>query len=282
MPVGIPKPTRTPFSVDAFGEFPPGRVCVHWTDAPRPSTPELEQLIEQSWREAFARSQRTGAILFNGPLVRWLGQRVEDGVLHIDAAPTDYRDFVGTNLYNNRCLPEFGQARFSNPIGTTATILSDDGWLLYGRRSHRVAWHAGYLHTFGGALEAADIRADGTIDPFAAVRRELREELRLEEEHIADTVCVGLIHDHEIWQPELLFETRVALSRDGVLGRLDRTDPHQEHTAIEYVRDEPDALVPFIRSAAPVAPVAVAAICLHGRRRWGRQWFEHALAALAV
>lgn len=256
-------------------------MCVHWTDSPRPSTPELEQLIEQSWQEALARSAQTGAILFNGKLVRWLGHRVEDGVLHIDAAPTDYRDFVGTNLYNRHRVAEFGRDRFSNPIGTTATVVSDDGWLLYGRRSHRVAWHAGHLHTFGGALEAADVRPDGTIDPFAAVRRELREELRLDEEHLADTVCVGLIHDHEIWQPELLFETRVPLSRDDMLGRLDRADPHQEHTAIEYVRDEPEALVPFLRSAAPVAPVAIGAICLHGRHRWGREWFEGARAALA-
>ncbi len=273
-------PRGVPFAVDAFGEFPPGRVCVRWTESPRPSTPELEQLIEQSWQEALARSAQTGAILFNGKLVRWLGHPLEDGVLHIDPAPTDYREFVGTNLYNRHRLAEFGRGRFSNPIGTTATIVSDDGWLLYGRRGRRVAWHAGYLHTFGGALEVADIRADGTIDPFAAVRRELHEELRLDDAHIADTICVGLIHDHEIWQPELLFETRVRLSRDGVLGRLDLADAQQEHTAIEYVRDEPDALVPFIRSAMPVAPVAVAAICLHGRRRWGREWFEHALEAL--
>jgi hypothetical protein len=269
-----------PFAVDAFGEFPPGRVRVHWSDAPRPSTPELERLIDESWRQASASSKRTGAILFNGKLVRWLGQRVEDGVLHIDAGPTDYRDFVGTNLYNNRRIAEFRRERFANPIGTTATILSSDGWLLYGRRSHRVAWHAGCLHTFGGALEAADVRPDGTIDVFAAVHRELAEELLLTDEHIAGTVCVGLIHDHEIWQPELLFETQVQLTRAELLGRLDHADAHQEHTAIECVRDEPDALVPFIRTAAPIAPVAIGAVCLHGRRRWGRDWFDPVIAAL--
>lgn len=268
----------SPFAVDAFGEFPPGRVQVHWADTPRPSTPELERLIDESWRQALVRAQETGAILFNGKLVRWLGQRVDGGILHIDAGPTDYRAFVGTNLYNRQRVGEFGRPRFSNPIGTTATIISRDGWLLYGRRSHRVAWHAGYVHTFGGALEAADIRPDGTIDAFAAVHRELGEELLLTDEHIVSTVCVGLIHDHEIWQPELLFDAEVRLSRDEVLGRLDHTDAHQEHTAIEYVRDEPDALLPFIHAAAPIAPVAIGAICLHGWRRWGRKWFDDAFA----
>ncbi len=271
-----------PFAVDAFGEFPPGHVHAHWTDAPRPTTPELERAIEESWHRSLAECRERGAVLFNGKLVRWIGHRVADDALHVDVGPTNYRDFVGTNLHNRHRIAELGRERFSNPIGTTATIISNDGYLLYGRRSHRVAYHSGHLHTFGGALEEADLRPDGSIDVFAAVHRELGEELALTPEHIVGTVCVGLIHDHEIWQPELLFEARVRQTRDELLGRLDHADAHQEHSAIEAVPDEPDALLPFIHQAAPVAPVAIGAICLHGWHRWGREWFDHAMNSLTL
>ncbi len=273
--------STVPFTIDAFGEFPPGRVVLHWSDTPRPTTTDLEASIARLWEEKLAEARRRGAMLFNGRLVRWMDHRVIDGELHLDVGPTDYRDFVGTNLWNKHRIAELGRHRFANPIGTTATLLSADGWLLYGRRSHRVAYHAGYLHTFGGALEEADVRSGGRIDVFAAVHRELAEELGLGPEHVRELVCVGLIHDHEIWQPEMLFEAKVSLTRDALVRRLDRDDAHQEHTAIEAVRDAPEALVPFIRASAPIAPVTIGAVCLHGRRRWGEEWLASALRALA-
>jgi len=268
------------FDVAACGAFPPGRVRLHWSGRPRETTPELERLIAETWERAAAECSRRGAMLYDGAMLRWIGDRVVDGVLHIETGPTRYRDFVGTNLYNPHRLEDFGRERFANPIGTTTTILSSDGWLVYGRRSHRVIYHAGYLHTFGGSLEEEDVRSDGGVDPFSAVHRELAEEMRLDAEHIDGTICVGLVHERKIWQPELLFETRVRLTRDELVCRLDPGDVHQEHVSIECVPDEPDALVPFVRRSAPVAPVAIAAMCLHGRLRWGLDWFNAAMAVL--
>jgi len=231
-------------------------------------------------RRAMADCAARGALLYNGPLVRWRGHAIRDGVLHIDAGPTDYRAFVGTNLYCRERIEEIGRERFANPIGTTGTVVTADGWLVYGRRSQRVAWHAGYLHTFGGALEAVDVRPDGSVDAFAAIHRELTEELGVRAGEIACTECVGLIHDHEIWQPELLFEIRLRVDCVALMDRLNPDEQYQEHVSLEPVRDEPDALVPFIRRAAPVAPVGVGAICLYGRHRWGEQWYTRALREL--
>lgn len=267
------------FDIDAFGEFAPGRVQVHLRDTPRPTTPELEACIEGAWQRAMTECPARGAMLFNGELIRWIDHRVEDDTLHIDAGRTTYREFTGTNLYNRHRIAAFGRARFSNPIGTTATLISADGWLLYGRRSQRVAYHAGHVHTFGGALEAVDIRPDGTVDVFAALARELREELGLEPDEVTETVCIGLIHDREIWQPELLFDTTVRLTREALLDRLDR-DADGEHTAIESLPDTPDAPVPFLMNTSPIAPVAIGALCLHGRRRWGERWYDETLARL--
>jgi hypothetical protein len=265
------------FDVEAFGVFDPAHVAVRFDDAPPLALPPaLEALIAEAWAAKEATSRRSGALLFNGRIVKLLGSRVRDGVLHLRTGPTDYRTFVGTNLANPHRIAELGRDCFANPIGTTATIISNDGYLLYGRRSQQVAYHQGYLHTFGGGLEEREVGPDRTIDVFASVLRELDEELHVAAYEVARMICVGLIRDREIHQPELLFDADVALSRDALLARLNLDDPHQEHTAVESVPDQPDALIPFIRSAGLIAPVAVGAILLHGRRRWGDRWYTNA------
>ncbi len=276
-----------PFTVAAMGVFSPARLQVRWHDRPRETTDELERLIAAGWQAKRAEARRSGGILFNGQMARYLSHDVREGTMLLDVGPTNYRDFVGTNLLNKDRVHEFGWHRFSNPIGTTATIITSDGRLLYGRRSERVAYHGGYLHTFGGALEQADWKpaARGAprarmVDAFASVRRELDEEIHVGEQEINETVCLGLVRDREIFQPELIFDATVSLTRDELAARLDPRDELQEHTAVEACRDAPEAVVPFIQGAGKVAPVAVAAILLHGWRRWGKGWLDRAARTL--
>jgi len=270
------------FDVKAVGVFDEAHVVVSYDDAPQQLPPEMQTMIAEAWAKKEAECRKSGALLFNGKVVKLLGCEVREGVLHLRSGPTDYRTFVGTNMNSDPRVAEFGLDSFANPIGTTATVISKDGYLLYGRRSERVSYHQGYLHTFGGGLEQAEVRSDGTVDAFGSVLRELTEEAGLVGEEIEEMVCVGLLRDREIHQPEMIFDAKVSLSRKAILDRFDPDDPDQEHVAIEAVRDEPGALVPFLLAARPVAPVAVGAILLHGRRCWGQAWYTEALAKVSV
>jgi len=274
-----------PFVIDVSGMFAPEFVRVRFDPSPRPTTAELDALIDAEWRRRIAEARRTDRVLFNGDLFRYLRHAVleEEGgrVFELTVGPTCYRDFVGTNLYNHRRLDEFGWRRFANPIGTTATLLTRDGKICYGRRSNRVAYHAGHVHTFGGGFEARDRDPDGTIDPFGSVCRELREELNLDRAELYDLCCVGLIHDREIHQPEMLFEARLELDAAQLVDRWRTAEARDEHDEIVSLADEPAALVPFIRSCGQIAPVAIGALLLHGRRRWGDAWFQDAGRSLA-
>lgn len=267
-----------PFRLHCYGPFEPGQIEVHWQDTPRPTTPELEALIKEAWSAAEERCRRTGAMLFNGALLRCIADRVDDGVLHIDAGPSDYRDFLGTNLCNAARIAEFGRERYVNAIGISANVISRDGWIVVGRRGPRVAFHAGCLHPFGGNVEAEDVAPDGSIDVFAAIDRELREELRLSADEIESRVCLGIVVDPQIEQPELIFDHVVRPSRDELLGRLDHADAHQEHLALETLRDDPAEVDMFLRRAVLMTPVAVGALALHGRRAWGRAWYDERVA----
>ncbi len=267
------------FVVDACGVFAPGQVRVVWRDEPRAAHAQLDELVARAWAEAVREAKRSGAVLFNGQLARYLRHRVEAGTLHIEVGPTDYAQFMGTNYLNHARAAEFGWELFSNPIGTTATLITADGWLLYGRRSERVACHAGYIHTFGGGLEADERDANGEFDAFGSVLRELGEELGLVQSEISLMVCVGLIRDAAIRQPELIFDAHVNLTRAEVEARLVH-DHEREHDAVAACRNEPDAIVPFITTADLIAPVAVGALCQHGRRCFGEEWYEDAVGRI--
>lgn len=267
-----------PFVVLTYGDFAPSQVRAKYDAAPRPTTPALEELIAVEWERQTALARQTGRLLFNGGLLRYVRHSVECGrsgeptTFELTVGPTCYRDFVGTNLYNHHRLNEIGWERFANPVGTTATLISSDGLICYGRRSSRVAYHAAHVHTFGGALEEQDRGADGGVDPFASLCRELREELDLRRDDLAGLCCVGLIRDKEICQPELLFEARLRMTAADLRERWEHAESRDEHEDVVTLPDAPDAIVPFIKTCGPIAPVAVGALFLHGRRAWGEEW----------
>ncbi len=279
-----PSTDRLPFVIDACGRFDAAHVRVSFDPKPRPTTEELDALISAEWERQVALAKGTDKMLFNGALLRYSGQRMERGpggdVFHLVVGPTCYRDFVGTNLFNRHRVEEFGWHRFSNPIGTTATLISSDGRICYGRRSKRVSYHAEHVHTFGGALEESDRRPDGSIDAFASVSREMTEELGLPPEETHGLVCVGLIRDKEIHQPEMLFEARLEMTADELRRRWQTAESKDEHDEIVTLEDKPEAIVPFIKNCGPIAPVAVGALFIHGLLAWGREWFDRASKCL--
>ena len=102
--------------------------------------------------------------------------------------------------------------------------------------------------------------------------RELAEELAAQSSDLQHLVCVGLARDREIVQPELLFESRVDLSFEELQARWQHAAARAEHAELVWVADEPDAIVPFLASCGPIAPVAAAGLYLHGQRQWGHDW----------
>lgn len=267
-----------PFDVIIAGRFEPHLVTTRWTDAPRETNAEIESIIEQEWGVRVAEAQRRGAVLYDGQLARYVSHEMSGAdAVTIHVGPTCYRDFIGTNLYHSGLADRFGWAALANPIGTTALVITADGHLALGRRSDRVAFHAGYLHTIGGSLEAADRREGGDVDAAGSVLRELEEELAVTPADIRRFTCVGLVRDHEIRQPELLFEAELSLDRAGLLARAAGATAADEHVSIEFCPATRDAIAPFIRAAAPIAPVAVAGLLTLGIHRWGTTWLHRTL-----
>jgi len=72
----------------------------------------------------------------------------------------------------------------------------------------------------------------------------------------------------------LMFEARVTVARDELASRLAGLGGADEHSGIEFVPDEAEQIVPFLEESSSVAPVAEAALLLHGRLAWGEPWYQ--------
>ncbi|MCP4246097.1 MAG: NUDIX domain-containing protein [bacterium] len=268
-----PEACGAPFTIDLIRRLTARNVVVRWDPAPQPLEPEFEAHLERIWTQRLA-AREAGRRLFNGSMARLVRWSIEDDMLCLETAPTDYRHFLGTNFCSTDWVGAFGSQAYADPLGTSATVITADGRLVLGRRHQALACHGGYLHAVGGTLEPGDQFGDGALDVFAAMRRELEEELAVTGEEIEDLVVTGLVRDRSIVQPELVFDARLAVTANELRNRLDLSYPDQEHTALESCCDEPEAVAPFIERSAPITPVAVAALLLHGRHDWGGDWYE--------
>lgn len=268
------------FSVDTTRSFGRDELTQTWQPVNRASSPAVERLIRESWEAQTALAETAGRSLFNGALVRVSRVAVVDSKLHFDLGPTCFRDLLGTNLLHAAAVAKEDPRYLSNALGISSIVVTSDGFVAIGRRNDAVALHAGHLHLFGGLVDAGDRNERGEYDLFGAAIRELREELIVADAEIAGIVAVGLVRDRTILQPELLFDVNVALTRTDLVARFEPLAVDQEHTGVEFVRDDPDAILPFLRRATPVTPIAVAGLLIHGKNRWGDAWFHEACHVL--
>ena len=244
------------------GDWGPGDVDVLWVPNTRRVVPEVEALIDRAWQAALA---RPGAHLFDGPMCRLEQREVSpDGRrLRLALSLTTYKPFFGTNMSHPELADRYGPEVMANPVGVSPALETVDDFLLLGRRNAAVAYYPNRVHPFAGALEPRD-----GGDVFAAVRRELREELSLDGTDVAEVRCTGLVWEAALRQTEMIFRARSTLSREQVVTRLDR----QEHGSAYVIRATQEGVTSALTDAM-LTPVAIASLLLWGRSRFGDEWF---------
>jgi 8-oxo-dGTP pyrophosphatase MutT (NUDIX family) len=267
------EPVKTPPPIlrfHAIGQWSPPHVQIEHAPSTSESNPEIEEAIERAWQQATA---RPGVQLFDGPMCRlesW--HATPDGRLRLTLSRTTYKRFLGTNLTHPDFADRFGQQILANPVGVSPALLTADNFLIMGRRNATVAYYPNRIHPFAGALDPAD------ANPFAAVHRELREELAFTELDIAEIRLTGIAEDLSIRQPELIFLARANRTRQQVESTLDQT----EHHAAWSIPATQEAIEATLRSDEQFTPVAIASILLYARTQFGQDVFKKACEGIAV
>jgi len=265
--------TGAPFVVEVEGPYAADQLSQTRTGEARPTAPDIEDVIARTWEAKMTLAARTDRTLYNGRLARLVRWEAPPTGLHLWLSDTCYRDFLGTNLFNAAAVARSNPRSLADALGTSCIVITPDGYIVLGLRSGRVAFHAGFLHTFGGMLEEADRRVGG-YDVFGGARREVVEELGVDDTEIARIVMTGMVRDRAIRQPELLFDLNTSLTRPELAARFHPGLSDGEHTAIEFLSDNPEAVVRSLVRTSQIAPVAQAGLLLHGKHNWGADWYE--------
>ena len=248
--------------IHATGDWPPGRVTQAWVADGRRRLPEVDAAIDAAWAAAAA---RPGIRLFDGPMCRLERWHASPDRLHLELSPTSYKPFLGTNMANPHLAERFGTDVMANPVGVSAVVATADGFLLLGRRNGSVAYYPGWVHCFAGCLEPTD------GDVFAAVRRELHEELALTDADVIDVRCTGLVEDLSLRQRELVFAVSVRSTRLAVTSHLDS----DEHAAVWFTPVDLASIGKVMDGRSDrLTPVAVASLLLWGQRAFPPKWAD--------
>ena len=262
------------FFLDVVGQFSRDDLAVQWSDQPRPSTEKIDQQIEQVWRELTQQAKESGRKLYNGRLARLIGYTQHDKKLELTLGPVSYKEFLGTNMTHAALRYQHGPEVLADALGVSAAVITADGYVLLGRRSHKVMFHGGQVHPLGGIVE---LGRHGKADPFDVIETELAEEAGLLRKSIRQTLCLGLVRDKKIVQPELVFGVTVDAEAGALREQAAKALDNFEHTELVAARNEPSSMVTFIgQNFAELTPVAVATLLLHGMKCWGSGWFTAA------
>lgn len=269
-----PTEDGAPFVVECVQRFDRSQVEQRTTKSVSPMPPAQAEYTATYWDTERGKAATQGRTLYNGQLVKLVRSDVRGSMLCLDLEKTCFRDFAATNLNSSREKPSISPQHRADALGVSGTVLTSDGYLAWGRRSQRVYYHQGYLQAAGGMLEQDDRLDHGRYDLFGCMARELSEELGIGQEDLATMTIIGLVRDKSILQPELLFDVEVNLSRKDLASRFAPTRSDGEHTAIEFLYDDPEGYMLFLKATNMVTPVAQALLLLHGRLRWGAEWYE--------
>jgi hypothetical protein len=259
------------FLLEVLGPYRRDQLHAQWSSQARPTIEHVERFIEGSWLKRSQQAAAEGVALWDGKLCRLIEFSHDASTLDMLLGPTSFREFVGTNLHNAHLRYAHGPDVMANPVGVSA-LVQVKRYLILERRSQKVAYHAGRLHPVGGCLEGP---ADGTApDPFDCVARETCEELGLAMENLQEPLCLGMVRDKHIHQPELIFELAVGSSVEAIRRHSVKAQSRYEHDELVVLADHPASVVDFIeRKFAELTPVALASLLLHGLYRWGSGWF---------
>ncbi len=255
----------------AIGDWSADQIACTWTPSTFVLPDNLMHMVETEWRTACAQPHVN---LFDGPVCRLESFSLQNNNLTLRLSPNSYKNFIGTNACHPQWAEQYGQSVMANPVGTSVILCSADGHLIGGQRSQTVALYPNCAHPFGGMLEPGK---DGTApDVTSEIKRELQEEVALEESDINDLRAIGLFSDMQLRQPELAFVATTHCNYATIATRLDK----EEHTALWSIADNKAAIEEVLATGTAITPILAATLIAYGTWRFGEAWLQTQLSEL--
>jgi hypothetical protein len=264
------------FEVLARGVFPRDaivteyrrRVSVRWEGG-------AAAHINQTWNSYLRSSRGRGVKVYNGDLLRLDDYCHEKGILRMQVSDVDFRSYVGT------ALPAFAEAfpgaPQANPLAVCIVLVTSDGKIVLERRSQIDAYRGRY-HVIAGFMEKDADTANGGPDPFEVINREVREELGVVLD--GEPLATGLIRT--AMGSEVCFSSRLSISFETLLETKAGARTDAEIDDLLEIGDSPTSIVSFLAEHdRDIVPSGRACLLLHGRVKYGEEWYYEATERLS-
>jgi ADP-ribose pyrophosphatase YjhB (NUDIX family) len=259
------------FSILAHGLYRPDQLIITYDPVQRMSTTaEVQDWMDEFWQQQLTQAREQGRRLFDAPLIRFVAASADsDGTLHLSLSDTSYKEYVTTRT------PAFAQAHerheFANPLAVCSVVETNDNYILLDRREG-VDVYVGRYHVIGGFFER-DLDMGELPDPFAAMRREIREETGIQAADIQEQYCLGLVYDLATPHGELCFLTRLNISLTEVLHN--RIPEEDEIKQLRSLQVTPENLREFLlENHGNISATGEPNLLMYGGWKFGEGWFD--------
>jgi len=172
--------------------------------------------------------KRANQSLFNGIVYSLVKSDCQSEKILYWLQKTDYKSFYGTNLQQ-----QFSES--ANILAVCSVIETNDGFILLGKRSEKLAESSAKWHVIGGSIDSATASEETA---FAAMQKEMKEEAGIYNKDIKRILCVGLGINNVIQKPEFLFYTKLKISKQELKRKLLFAQDKSEHTKLTFLAKE--------------------------------------------
>ena len=218
-------------------------------------------------------AHENGLRLFNSPLFRFSAAAArQDGSLHLVMGDTSYKEYVATRTAD--FAQKHTRENLGNPLAVCSVVETGDNYILLDRRQG-VDVYVGRYHVIGGFFER-ELDMGTQPDPFAAIRREIREETGIQASDIKEQYCLGVVYDLATPHGEMCFLTRLNIPLQTVLHN--RTPEEDEIKQLLSLQVTPESLHEFIvMNHGNISATGEPNLLLYGKEKFGKEWYDEAM-----
>jgi 8-oxo-dGTP pyrophosphatase MutT (NUDIX family) len=266
------------FEIIVHGLYSPEQLDIEYDPAQRmPVTTEIQAEMDHLWQQKLVQAHQQNRRLFDTPLFRFIAANAQkDGFLHLLLGDTSYKEYVTTRTRD--FAQNHARKHLGNPLAVCSVIETSDNHILLDKRQG-VDVYIGRYHVIGGFFER-ELDMGTQPDPFAAMRREIREETGIQAADIASQYCLGVVYDLSTPHAEMCFLTRLKIPLHEVL--QNRTPEEDEIQQILSLSITSESLYEFIvTNHGNISATGEPNLLLYGSQRFGRQWFDHTIKCIS-
>lgn len=266
------------FEIVAQGLFDRNQLVLSYDPSLRMTiSSEMQAWMDTFWQEKLAQAKAQGTRLFDAPLFRFVKASIQENSLHIVVGDTSYKEYVTTRV------PEFAANRARHELGNALSICSvietSDNYILLDRRQG-VDVYVGRYHVIGGFFEHNLDMAVGNTqpDPFAAMRREIREETGIQSSDIREQYALGIVYDLATPHAEICFLTRLYIPLADVQTRQPEDDEIKQLHTLQITAESLRTFI--LRHHGNISATGEPNLLLYGAWKFGKSWYEEVMAII--